>query len=120
MKKLFFTTAVLLSAILMGNRAVAALVYQISDEEAKQWVLEANKVERCLFPSAFKNKSVEHLSPQERWLHSKYVVTQPLIQILGEEKVKIIDRPYLEQQINKFNNFNPVKYTKKWCYNLKS
>ncbi|MEH8031639.1 DUF5358 family protein [Gallibacterium anatis] len=118
-----FKKLLLSSLVLVLTACSASPKYKISDEDAKKWIIEGNKVEQCLFPKEYKAKNFNSLSQEERYLQAMGALNT-LAQVIGMHNYQLIgsdflSKQYLQKQYEKFNHSNPISFDPKWCNALK-
>ena len=122
LKKLTAISALLL---LTGcqNLTSHQIAYKLSDEDAKKWVVEGNKIEQCLFAKEYQTRNFNNLSDEERQLLWKGVVNE-LSLIIGGQNAQLIDNDlasarYARSQFQKFNHSEQAMFESQWCDALK-
>lgn len=122
LKKLTAISALLL---LTGcqNLTSYQIAYKLSDEDAKKWVVEGNKIEQCLFAKEYQTRNFNNLSDEERQLLWKGVVNE-LSLIIGGQNAQLIDNDlasarYARSQFQKFNHSEQAMFESQWCDALK-
>lgn len=87
--------------------------YILSDQNAKQWVIQSEQMAQCIYPNLTKIQR-EHFSKEDAYIHSQYVFFYPLEKVIGEQYVKIIQDDeksmgYAQYQFKRFKNNVEVK-----------
>lgn len=102
-----------------ANSAQSGIKYKISDEQTKQWVLEKNKAQQCLFP-----KGGTQIASHQPFLYQMAVYSRPLVQVIGEKDYQLLSinpasQQYAAAKLRKFNHNKKVKFDKAWCTELR-
>lgn len=102
-----------------ANSAKSGIKYKISDDQAKKWVSEKNKVQQCLFP-----KGNSHIATKQPFLYQMAIYNRPLLQVIGEKDYQTLSvspasQQYAAAKLRKFNHNKKVKLDKAWCASLR-
>lgn len=87
--------------------------YELSDENAKKWVLASKRVEQCIYPNLTRIQH-QHFQKEDSFIYSQYVFFYPLEDIIGEDNVKFVQSDkksmnYATYQYKKFKTKETVK-----------
>lgn len=104
----------------LGSFGAPKMAYKLSDEDAKKWIIEGNKIEQCVFPKEYASKNFNNLSLEERQLYFNGVMLMSLASVIGGQNVNLIrsdvaSSQYAESQYNKFNHSEKAIFDPQWC-----
>lgn len=119
LKKLTAISAVLLLAGCQNFNS-PKIAYKLSDEDAKKWIIEVNKMEQCVFAKEYQAKNFNNLSNEERFLYDNGVIKSTLARIIGGQNMQIIasdpaSQQYTIAQYQKFNHSEKATFDPQWC-----
>ncbi|PJG85895.1 DUF5358 family protein [Conservatibacter flavescens] len=93
--------------------------YQLSDQDAKRWVIAGNQVEQCVYPNLTRIQQ-EHFSQEDSFIYSQYVFFYPLEDIVGRDNLQIIKNDqksmdYVTYQRKKFKDIKAKPLDEEKC-----
>ncbi|KGQ34283.1 hypothetical protein P375_01590 [Gallibacterium genomosp. 2] len=121
-KKVIFSITILFLAGCSSNidpypAEYANADYELSDNDARRWVVASHQAEQCIYPNLTRIQQ-EHFSKEDAYIHSQYVFFYPLEDIIGADYVKMIQQDeksmgYAQYQYKKFKQteFEPMPTT---------
>ena len=88
-KKLIFSITILFLAGCSSNidpypAEYANADYELSDNDARRWVVASHQAEQCIYPNLTRIQQ-EHFSKEDAYIHSQYVFFYPLEDIIGAD-----------------------------------
>lgn len=101
----------------------ANLDYELSDSDAKRWVVASKQAEQCIYPNLTRIQQ-NHFSQEDAYIHSQYVFFYPLEEIIGAEYVKMVQQDeksmgYAQYQFKRFKQANVEPMNKETCQILR-
>lgn len=102
------------------NLSGPKIAYKLSDEDAKKWIIEGNKVEQCVFAKEYQAKNFNNLSNEEKFLYQNGVLNSTLANIIGIQNFQMIQndpasQQYTMVQYQKFNHSEKATFDPQWC-----
>lgn len=93
--------------------------YQLSDQNARQWVKDGNQAEQCIYPNITRIQQ-EHFTKEDAFIYSQYVFFYPLENIIGSDNLAIIKKDqksmdYLTYQRKKYKHLTADPMDKEKC-----
>lgn len=102
----------------------ANLDYELSDSDAKRWVVASKQAEQCIYPNLTRIQQ-SHFSQEDAYIHSQYVFFYPLEEIIGAEYVKMVQSDeksmgYAQYQFKRFKQNNVEAMSAEQCEILRA
>lgn len=105
------------------NFGSSQILYKISDEDTKKWVIEMNKLEQCLFPQEYKAQNFRSLSTEEHMLlnNAKFNLLRQIILpgYVYTIKTDSLSNTYAIYQFQRFKHYEKVSFDTQWCQTQK-
>lgn len=102
----------------------ANLDYELSESDAKRWVIASKQAEQCIYPNLTRIQQ-SHFSKEDAYIHSQYVFFYPLEDIIGADYVKMVQHDeksmgYAQYQFKRFKQTEVEALPKAQCETLRA